>query len=337
MVQSNIEKAWSILSSLRLNRILEYLFTVVIVLSLNFLLPRLLPGNPLVSLARGSIEDVSSLSDKQVEYYLSFYGLDKPLGEQYLAYLNDIIHLDFGKSIIYNISVVEFVFERIQWTLLLMGCSLLLSAGLGVLLGAVSAYHRNQFWDRNLYFGMLSISEVPSFIIGIIFLMIFSLKLKLFPVFGAYTYYTDFSNPFAYISDITYHAVLPVLTLTVSRIGMFYFISRNSVITVLGKDYIRTAKAKGLPRRNIILGHALRNAMLPVVTRIFLSIGSLIGGTILVENVFSYPGLGVLMREAVADKDYPLIQGLFLFVTLLTLTANLLADLVYKRLDPRVR
>lgn len=320
-----------------LKKLLEYALTVLIILSLNFLLPRMLPGNPLLSLSRGSTEGVSVLSKKQVNYYMSYYGLDKSIPEQYVNYLDNLIHLDLGKSIIYNLPVTEFIFERIQWTLLLIGFSLLISAVFGALMGAVSAYRRNEIWDRSMFFGMLMLSEIPSFIIGLAFLIIFSIKLNLFPLFGAYSYYTNYKNVFEYLSDIAFHAFLPVLALSVSRIGSFYFVSRNSVITVLDKDYMRTAKAKGLPKRQIVVKHALRNAMLPIVTRVFLSIGSMIGGTILVENVFAYPGLGVLMREAVTDRDYPLIQGLFLVVTILTLTANLLADLVYKRLDPRVK
>ncbi len=320
-----------------IRRLAEYLLTLFIIISLNFLLPRLLPGNPLLSLSRGSTEGISSLSQKQVDYYMEYYGLDKPMHEQYVNYLNGLIHLDFGKSVIYNLPVTEFIFERIQWTLLLIGLSLLLSTVFGALLGAVSAYRRNGFWDKSLYFGMLTLSEIPSFIVGLLLLILFAIKFKWFPLFGAYSYYAKHGSTLAYVGDIAYHAVLPVLALTVSRIGSFYFISRNSVITVLGKDYIRTAKAKGLPKRRIVTRHALRNAMLPIVTRVFLSIGGMIGGTILVENVFAYPGLGVLMRDAVTDRDYPLIQGLFLVVTLLTLTANLLADFVYKRLDPRIR
>lgn len=318
-------------------RICEYLLTFFVIISINFLLPRLLPGNPIISLSRGSEEGVGSLSEKQVEYYLEVYNLDKPLFEQYFEYIKDLFHLDFGKSIIYNLSVTEFIKERIFWTILLVGCSLLVSVLVGVILGALSAYKKHKIIDKIMYFLMLALSEIPSFIIGIFFLIVFSVKLKWFPLFGAYTYYTVHASGLIRILDIAYHAILPILVLSLSRVSSFYFVTRNSVLTVLDKEYIRTAKAKGLKQKRIIINHGLRNAILPIVTRVFMSIGGMIGGTILVENVFAYPGLGLLMRDAVSDRDYPLIQGLFLTVTLMTLTANFFADLVYKLLDPRVR
>jgi peptide/nickel transport system permease protein len=318
-------------------RIFEYMLTLFIIISLNFFLPRLLPGNPLVSLARGSTEGVGSLSQKQVEYYMDLYNLNESLGQQYVSYLKELIHLDFGKSIIYNLSVLEFIKERVHWTLLLIITSLIVSTVVGVTLGAISAYKRYESWDSIMYFLMLTLSEIPSFIIGLFFLLIFAVKLKIFPLFGAYSYYAHYGGGMEKFIDVVYHALLPIIVLSFSRISSFYFIARNSVISVLKKDYIRTAKAKGLSKYQIIMKHALRNAMLPIVTRIFLSIGSMIGGTILIENVFAYPGLGLLMREAVSDRDYPLIQGLFLTVTILTLTANFIADLAYKSLDPRIR
>ena len=143
-----------------IRRLAEYLLTLFIIIALNFFIPRLLPGNPLLSLSRGSEEGVSSLSQKQVDYYMEFYGLDKPMYEQFFDYLGDLLHLDLGRSVIYNLPVTEFIFERIQWTLLLIGLSLLITSVFGALLGALSAYRRNGFLDKSLYFGMLTLSEI---------------------------------------------------------------------------------------------------------------------------------------------------------------------------------
>jgi peptide/nickel transport system permease protein len=183
---------------------------------------------------------------------------------------------------------------------------------------------------------LILLSEVPAFLLGLVLLFTFAAGLGLFPLSGAITHFANYSSWWEKLLDILHHAFLPVMALTIARLGGMYLLSRNSMTTVLEKDYLRTAWAKGLPQKRIIFRHALRNAMLPIVTRVFLSLGSLVGGAILVENVFAYPGLGHLMREAVMVHDYPLVQGIFLVVTICVLLANFLADLVYRKLDPRI-
>lgn len=318
-------------------RIAEYTVTFIIIISLNFILPRALPGDPLLRLSSDSQDVMLSVTEEQRSYYQEYYQLDLPLHRQYTEYLKGIAKLDLGSSIVNNKPVLEIIGERLPWTLLLVLSSLLLSTVVGALLGALSAFSRNSAADRIIYFKMIFLSEIPSFMLGIMMLFVFAVNLKLFPLFGAYSYYHNYASAFEHIKDIAYHAALPIITLSVSRLSGIYFLTRNSVISIMSKEFLRTAQAKGLSNSRIIVFHALRNALLPVVTRVFLSLGGMIGGTILVENVFAYPGMGTLIRETVTDRDYPLIQGLFLIVTLLTISANLISDIVYKRLDPRLR
>lgn len=167
-------------------------------------------------------------------------------------------------------------------------------------------------------------------------LFIFAAALDLFPLSGAMSHFTGQMTLMEKATDIGAHAALPVVTLTLARLGGIYLLARNSLVTVLEKDFMVTARAKGLTKIRIFWRHALRNALLPIVTRVFMSLGALVGGAVLVENVFNYPGLGKLLRESVMVQDYPLIQGIFLLVTLAVLSANFMADLVYRRLDPRV-
>jgi peptide/nickel transport system permease protein len=318
-------------------RVLEYGLTILIVISLNFLLPRVIPGDPfLVISSQGPEDEEVVLTAEQREFFFDYYGLDKPLGEQYLSYLGELIRGNLGYSMYYKESVSRIILRRLGWTAFMVISSLILSTLIGSILGCVSAWYRNKWPDKLLYFQFIVLAEIPVFLLGLIILFVFAAWLGLFPLAGAITHFANYKGWWERILDILHHACLPVLALTISRMGGMYLLSRNSMTTVLRKDYLRTARAKGLSQKRVIFRHALRNALLPIVTRIFLSLGTLIGGAILVENVFAYPGLGLLMREAVRHHDYHLIQGIFLIVTLLVLLANFFADLVYGKLDPRV-
>jgi peptide/nickel transport system permease protein len=233
--------------------------------------------------------------------------------------------------------VTEIILSRIPWTLFIVSVSLFLSSLTGIVFGSISAWFRNKTVDPVLYFMMIVFTEIPAFLLGVFFLFILAARLRWFPLSGGITPFARFHGHAELLGDLLRPAALPVATLTFTRMGEFYLLSRNSMITVLTKNYIATARAKGLKRRRILFRHALRNAMPPVVARIFMSLGMLFGGSVLVENVFNYPGIGRLMRDAVIVRDYVLIQGIFFFITIAVLLMNLLADLVYRRLDPRLR
>ncbi|SFG07743.1 peptide/nickel transport system permease protein [Desulfotomaculum arcticum] len=318
-------------------RLLEYGLTVWLVITLNFLLPRMMPGDPFLVLTSDSPEQEEIvISEEQRQFFFRYYGLDKPAGEQYLHYMGQLVKGNLGYSLYYKEPVSQIILRRLPWTAFMVIAALALSTAIGTILGCISAWYREKWPDKLLFFNLIFLSEIPAFLLGLILLFVFAAEWRLFPLSGAITHFAGYSHWWEKPVDILRHACLPVLTLTVARLGGMYLLARNSMTTVLEKEYLRTAWAKGLTGRRVIFRHALRNALLPIVTRVFLSLGSLVGGAILVENVFAYPGLGHLMREAVRIHDYPVIQGVFLVVTILVLLANFLADLVYGKLDPRI-
>jgi len=227
--------------------------------------------------------------------------------------------------------------RRLPWTLFLVISAMALSILLGIVLGSYSAWRRNKWQDKTLYAILIIFSEIPAFLVGLALLIWFGATLKLFPLAGAVTHFAQFDTWWERMLDIMHHAALPIVTLTLARTGGIYLLVRNSLGSVLTKDYMRTARAKGLKELRVKYVHALRNALMPLFTRIAIQLGALIGGAILAENVFSYPGLGVLMRNAVVVRDYPLIQGIFLILAIGVMAANMLADLAYKYIDPRTR
>ncbi|NDY73764.1 ABC transporter permease [Desulfobacter hydrogenophilus] len=317
-------------------RVVSYLVTVWVIITLNFLLPRMMPGDPFVHVSGDEGEDLPEFTETQKAYYMEQYGFDDPLPVQYARYLIKLAHGDLGASVYFNSSVVGILARRLPWTLGLVTAAVALSTIIGTFLGVVSAAFRHQWTDRLLFVGLILISEIPAFLMGLVILFIFAAALDLFPLSGAMSHFTGQMTVMEKTGDIAKHAALPVATLTLVRLGGIYLLARNSLLTVLEKDFMVTARAKGLTKIRIFWRHALRNALLPIVTRVFMSLGALVGGAILVENVFNYPGLGKLLRESVMVQDYPLIQGIFLLVTLAVLSANFMADLVYRRLDPRV-
>ena len=314
----------------------EYGVVIWVIITLNFFLPRAMPGDPFLIISGENDEEIAQFSDEQRAYYRELYGLDKPLPIQYGSYLFSLMRLDLGQSLYFNAPVSSLIVERLPWSLLLVGASIILSTTLGLLLGGVAALFRGLWIDTSLYFSLIVISEIPAFLLALMLLFLFSATLEWFPLSGAMTHFMEFDGVGARFIDIARHAVLPVISLTIVRMGGMFLLARNSMIRVLSKDYIRTAEAKGLSRVRILTAHIMRNAMLPVATRFFLSLGGFVGGAILVETVFSYPGLGYLMREAVLVQDYPLIQGIFLLVTVAVLLANFVADQIYPKLDPRI-
>ncbi len=314
----------------------HYLLVFFAILVINFILPRLMPGDPFLYLSVQDGDVTVTYTEEQLEAYKAYYGLDKPLYEQFFNYLWGILKGDLGYSIYYKTSVLGMIGARLPWTASIVLCSLFLASLLGTMLGAISARLREKPADKLTYFFMIVFSEIPSFLVGMLLLIFLAARLRWFPLSGGITAFAAYDSIFGYLADWLRHAALPILTLTLAGLGGFYLLSRNSMITVLTKDYIRTAKAKGLSKRRILFCHALKNALPPIVARIFMSLGTMLGGAVLVENVFAYPGLGQLMREAVIARDYVLIQGIFLIIAVMVLLMNGLAELVYKKLDPRL-
>ena len=314
----------------------EYLVTLMIILTINFFLPRLMPGDPFLHLSGEAGMEIVTFTEEQREYFIAHYGLDRPLSEQYLRYLAALLRGDLGFSYYYNADVAGIILGRIPWTLLMVTAATFFSLLLGIFLGSFSAWRREAWQDKVTYLLIVIFSEIPVFLLGIMLLIVFAAGLGLFPLSGAITPFSGYTG-FALTKDILHHAMLPVIALSLTRAGGIYLLVRNSLTTILAKDYMRTARAKGLSEGRIRYRHALKNAMLPLVTRVTMQLGGMVGGVVLVENIFAYPGLGRLMQEAVFVRDYPLLQGIFLVLAFSVLTANLLADLLYRFLDPRIR
>lgn len=316
-----------------LRRLDQYLVVFVVAVSLNFMLPRLMPGNPLALLAG---VDVGLMTPEQRAEIIDQVGLDAPLLSQFFDYWRAVLTGDLGFSYRSGKPIAEMIAERLPWTLLITGASLVISAFFGIIMGAFSAWRRGKKSDLTLLTGMIGLQSLPSFWLGMLLISVFAVQLGWLPSFGAQTpasYLTGWDN----VRDIAEHAVLPIVTLTVLSIPGVYLTMRYSMLEVLGDDFIRTARAKGASETRILFGHVARNAIAPVVTFLAIRFAFAFGGSVIIETVFSYPGLGRLVFEAVSGRDYPVMQAAFLVFTVAVLLANLFADLLYPILDPRMR
>jgi peptide/nickel transport system permease protein len=314
------------------------LYTVALwgVVTLVFVLPRLLPGDPLQSLSDPT--SGSFLYDPTVRAKIAaYYGLNKPLLNQYLAYLSALSHGQLGWSISQNMPVTTIIERRLPWTLLLMGTALGLSSAISFLAGVTAAWRRGDRVDRGLIVSLSAARTIPEYAMASLLLLCFAVLVPVLPLAGAQTPFASYSSTFAAVGDVARHLVLPVLALTAGLAGNKFLIVRNAVISTLGEDYMLLARAKGLPRRRLKYHHAGRNAMLPFVTAVGIQTGFAVGGALFVETVFSYPGMGTLMNNALSARDYPLLQGSFLVLSAVVLAVNFCVELAYGRLDPRVR
>ena len=321
------------MNNARAMRAMQYLLVLVIAVTLNFLLPRFMPGNPLALIAG---VDVGLLSPEQRALLVADAGLDQPLIVQYFRYWGDLLRLDFGFSFRQSRPIVDMIIERLPWTLLLTGASLVVSAIIGIIFGAISAWRRGRPTDVGLLSVMIALESLPSFWLGMLLVAIFAVQLGWLPSFGAVTPAGRLEGLDA-VFDVVRHAILPVATLSVLSIPGVYLTMRYTTLSVLGEDFIRTARAKGASERRVLFRHVARNALAPVVTVLALRLGYAFGGTVVIETVFSYPGLGRLVFESVSGRDYPVMQAAFLVFTVAVLLANLLADMLYPLLDPRTR
>lgn len=319
-----------------LRRLGFYLIAAWASLSLNFFLPHAMPGDPASAVfarfqGRMRPEDLQALKDA--------YGFsDAPLLQQYVTYLQHVLHGDFGISYsAFPSPVTTVIATGLIWTVLLGGAALILSFLLGSLLGVMGAWRRGGLVDSVLPPLLTFVGSFPYFWLAMVALFFLAFQFGWFPLRHAYSDSLAPGLNLAFIGSIISHLILPAGTILLVSIGGWMLGMRNTMIGVLAEDYITLAEAKGLPQRRIMFSYAARNALLPNITALGMSIGFVLSGQILTEVVFSYPGLGYLFFKAVSNLDYPLLQGLFLMLTLAVLGANLIIDLLYVRLDPRVR
>lgn len=305
--------------------------TILLVLIINFFLFRVMPGNPLSMIMRNP-----NASEDAIEKVKQLFGIDQPILVQLWIYFKQLFQGDLGLSFMYKQPVIDVIAEKLIPTLLLVGISTIIAIVAGVLIGIIAASRQGKKIDAfSLAFSLITYS-MPTFWLGIMLIIFFSSTLNLFPTSGMVTAGKVFGNSLDHAIDVSKHLVLPALTLSLVLIGQFVLIMRNSLLEVLTEDYITTAKAKGFSEKLIMKRHALPNAMLPMVTIIAINLGFMIAGAIQIETVFSWPGLGRLMYEALNNRDYPLLQGIFLIVSVCVVLANLCADIIYGYLDPRI-
>jgi peptide/nickel transport system permease protein len=310
--------------------------TIFSVLIINFFLFRVMPANP-VDILISPLQGQEKMPAEIREALEKDLGLDKPLYVQFILYLRDIFTFKLGRSFISNRLVSEIITEKLMNTIVLMILGNILSVSIAVSLGVMAAWRRGSKTDIGSLISALILSSMPMFWVGGIILLIFAVRLDLFPMFGTTTIGVVHPNIFSYLADYIHHLILPVMTLGLVSFGGLFLIMRNSLLDVFSEDYILTAQAIGLRERTIVFKNALRNAMLPLITIIAIRLGFMISGSLLTETVFAWPGLGYTIYRAVEFRDYPVLQGSFLIITILVVISNFIAELIYGYADPRIR
>lgn len=310
-------------------RLLAAAVTILVAVSLNFVLFRVLPGNAVTHIAR--VPNASAEMRRALEVK---FGLDKPIWEQFLIYLREMAHGNLGISYANRQPVLDNLREAFFNTIPMVASGVVLALGLGLVVGTIAASRRNGPIDHLLTGSSVLAYAFPTQFLGLMMVIWFS---GLLPAAGMADPFLISNSWWEVTEDRIRHMILPVATLVLTLFAENALITRSSMLETLGEDYILTARAKGVPRRRIILRHALRNALLPIVTMSALSLGSIVSGSILVEVIFSWPGIGRTLYEAVLNRDYPMLQGGFLAITVVVTMLNLLADLLHFMLDPRVR
>ena len=311
------------------------IISLLLVVVLGFFLFRVLPGDPIKTMTHGA-----PIGTKQLLALRAQLGLDRPLIAQFFSYLGNLLHGDFGTSYVYNQPVGQLVLAALWPTLLLVGTATLIAAALGLWLGQRGGWRPGSRFDKTSTTVALTLWSVPQFWLAIILILLFAQGIGpipgMFPVQGIFS--GDVSPGFfPHLTDLLHHLVLPCLTLIAAVYAQYLLIMRSSLLGEMGADYLVTARAKGLRDDVVRRRHAVPNALLPTVTLIFLNLGLVVNGAVAVEVVYSWPGLGLLMYKALNVPDLPLIQGAFITLAGAVIVMNVLADLIYRLLDPRVR
>ena len=310
-----------------------YLFTLVAFVTVVFAIPRAMPGDPIAGYEL-SDETGYAPTEAEVAALRAHYGLDRPLLEQYASYLGRIARGDLGTSISHDTEVRTLLRRALPWSALLVGTALVLSGLLSYVSGIAAAWRRGSPGDRLTTVTFTVLNAVPDYALAVVVSIVFGGILEMFPIAGA-TSDTRAAGPVAAVADVARHLAMPAGVLTVSLVGIKYLLVRNTVVSVLGEDYMVLARAKGLPESQLKYHHAGRNALLPFLGIVGVQAGVAVGSAVFVESVFAYPGVGGLLVPAVRRLDYPLIEGGFLLIAFLAVTANLVVDLVSARVDPR--
>ncbi|MBL8592994.1 MAG: ABC transporter permease [Devosia sp.] len=319
-----------------LRRLVFYLAAFIAAATINFFLPRLMPGDPIQKMFAGAGSDLSLENLNALK--LTFGFIDAPIGEQYLAYLKSVFTGDLGRSVrFFPLPVTELLGRALVWTVGLVGTATIIGFTIGTLLGVMAAWRRGSRVDTIISLSAIFSSSVPAVVVSLIALFFFGYTLGWFPNGYAADPMLDPSWGWDYILSVLYHGTLPMLTMVIVLTGGFAVTMRNNMINLLGEDYIVMGRAKGLSDQGVMLWYAARNALLPTVSALAISLGAVLGGSLVTEVVFNYPGMGNTLYQAILARDYPVIQGALLIMTAAMLTANFIVDLSYVLLDPRLK
>ena len=315
------------------------LLVVFLAVSINFALPRLMPGDPIQAqlsqllASGGGSGDISAM----VEAYQQRFGLDQPVWNQYLAYWQALFRLDLGYSLSnYPERVDAAIANSLPWTLGLLGIATAVSFTVGTLLGGLMGWPRTPRWVKNVGSSVVLLSSVPYFLIGMILLYVFAIVFRWFPAGGGMPFGLNGGFNLETVAGILWHGTLPALSIIIAEIGAWAIGMRGMLVSVLGEDYITLAEAKGNKPGRILNRYGMRNALLPQLTKLALTLGHIVSGAILVEVIFSYPGVGFRLYQAIQSKDYFVIQGIVLLLSVSIAIAMFILDLIYPLIDPRI-
>ncbi len=314
-----------------LNRLVQAVPIIIGIAILNFILINLAPGDAVEILAG----EAGAANPEYMEDLRAKYGLDQPLYVQLVYYLKNLLQLDLGFSFRHNTDVSALVLERMPATMILMGATIALSFILGTILGVVAAKNVFKLKDRLISVFILVAYSIPLFWLGLMLIVLFSVKLGWLPSSGMESITANHEGIERAI-DITMHLILPTVTLSLFYVAVYTRLMRASMLEVYNQDYVRAARARGLSENVIAFKHVLRNAMLPMVTMVGMQLGSLLGGSLIIETVFAWPGLGRLAFDAITQRDFNLLMGILLFSSIFVVVLNILLDVVYTFLDPRI-
>jgi peptide/nickel transport system permease protein len=320
-------------------RTLQAFITVFAVVSLTFGMIRLLPGGPMQYLKSQLIrQSGGEVSMERINALVEVYtnvNPDKPLLTQYINYMTSIVQGDLGKSMWYSKPVSAIIADALPWTLFLMSLSILLTFAIGIVLGALMAYNEGSRFDLASTVGSIFLTSVPYYVLAIILVYLLGYQAGWFPTGGRMTQNTTPGFNWGFIAGVFEHATLPIASQVVTGFGGWALTMRGNSIRTLGEDYLRVARLRGLPSNRIALRYVGRNAILPMYTGLMIGIGFLFGGSVILEEIFSYPGVGYYLFKAVSVRDYPLMMGTFMIITLAVVIGIFIADLTYHKIDPR--
>jgi peptide/nickel transport system permease protein len=311
-------------------KLLRYAITLLIILSINFFIPRAMPGDPMINLLG---EDAIRVDKQILDDLRAEYGLDRPLHEQYLTYMLGIGTLDFGFSIHKNLKVTDLISDRLFWTLVLVFPSIIIGGALALIFGSIAGFRHGSNVDKLLTSLTIFLYTLPSFLFAMVIVSIFSFHLGWFPLGNLSSGRLE---GLPYLLDIGWHLFLPVSILSMFEATYIFLVIRNSITQIMGEYFIFVAKAKGLSERVIELKHVMRNVLPQFISIMALNFGFMVSGALIVEIVFSLNGMGTLIFDAVMARDYPVMQGAFVVLTIFVVAANFLADILYGFADPRI-